>query len=153
MRHWGCSNGLGWIGRHWLQPQVASYADYTLDAANSETIAFISHSYRSERPRQWDSGNGQYGGGSANVGAEGSQLPLEGSVDDFNLNTRYIPIEDWGTDDYGCYEFTVSVTQNSPWSDGTAVTYTSFYDYEEQGGDQEMTPTILIHGTQRKHGL
>ena len=31
------------------------------------------------------------------------------------------------------------------WSDGTAVTYTSFYDYEEQGGDQEMTPTILIH--------
>ena len=89
---------------------------------------------------EWDSANGQYGGGSAIVGAEGSQLPLEGSVDDFDLNTRYVPIEDWGTDDYGCYEFTVIVTQSSPWSDGSEISYTSFYDYEEQGGDQENDP-------------
>ena len=134
--------GLDAIGSN--PPGGLPYADYTLDATLTHESGTVAISYPTVTVvnglAQWDSGNGQYGGGSANVGAEGSQLPLEGSVDDFNLNTRYIPIEDWGTDDDGCYEFTVSVTQNSPWSDGTAVTYTSFYDYEEQGGDQENDP-------------
>ena len=79
-----------------LQPPGGlPYADYTLDATLTHESDTVAISYPTVTVvnglAQWDSGNGQYGGGSANVGAEGSQLPLEGSVDDFNLNTRYIP--------------------------------------------------------------
>ena len=70
---------------------------------------------------EWDSNNGEYGGGSAFVGDEGSELPMPGSVDSFELNTKYIPIEDWAVSDYGCYHFTVETTQTSPWSDGSVV--------------------------------
>ena len=90
---------------------------------------------------QWDSNNGEYGGGSANVGAEGSQLPLEGSVDDFDLNTKFIPIEDWSVSDYGCYEFQVSVTQAPPWGDRTAHVASSYYEFAEHGDDGNGNPT------------
>ena len=145
-----CVVGVGltaWAGLDALgsnPPGGLPFADYSLVATLTHESGTVAISYPMvtvvNGVAQWESGNGQYGGGSANVGSEGSQLPLEGSVDDFDLNTRYIPIEDWGTDDYGCYEFTVSVTQTSPWSDGTEVSYTSYYDYEEQGGDEENDP-------------
>jgi len=134
--------GLDALGSN--PPGGMPFADYTLDATLTHESGAVAISYPTVTVvnglAEWDSANGQYGGGSAIVGAEGSQLPLEGSVDDFDLNTRYVPIEDWGTDDYGCYEFTVTVTQSSPWSDGSEISYTSFYDYEEQGGDQENDP-------------
>ncbi len=134
--------GLDAIGSN--PPGGLPYADYTLDATLTHEGGAVAISYPTVTVvnglAEWESQNGKYGGGSAYVGLEGSQLPLEGSVDDFDLNTRFVPIEDWGTNDYGCYEFTVSVTQTSPWSDGTVISYTSYYDYEEQGGDQENDP-------------
>jgi hypothetical protein len=145
-----CVVGVGltaWAGLDALgsnPPGGMPFADYTLEASLIHESGTVAISYPTVTVvnglAEWDSSNGQYGGGSAIVGAEGSQLPLEGSVDDFDLNTRFVPIEDWGTDDYGCYEFTVTVTQTSPWSDGSEISYTSFYDYEEQGGDQENDP-------------
>ena len=145
-----CVVGVGltaWAGLDALgsnPPGGMPFADYTLEATLTHESGTVAISYPTVTVinglAEWDSSNGQFGGGSAIVGAEGSQLPLEGSVDDFDLNTRYVPIEDWGTDDYGCYEFTVTVTQASPWSDGSEISYTSFYDYEEQGGDQENDP-------------
>ena len=89
----------------------------------------------------WDSNNGEYGGGSAFVGDDGSELPLPGSVDSFELNSKYIPIEDWGVSDYGCYHFTVEVTQSSPWSDDSVVSHTSYYEYTEEGGETNGNPT------------
>ncbi len=86
---------------------------------------------------EWDSNNGEYGGGSVFVGDDGSELPMPGSVDSFELNSKYIPIEDWAVRDFGCYHFTVEVTQTSPWSDGSTVSHTSYYEYTEEGGESE----------------
>ena len=86
---------------------------------------------------EWDSNNGEYGGGSAFVGDDGSELPMPGSVDSFELNTKYIPIEDWAVSDYGCYHFTVEVTQELPWHDGSTFSHTSYYEYTEEGGESE----------------
>ena len=90
---------------------------------------------------EWDSNNGEYGGGSVFVGDDGSELPMPGSVDSFELNSKYIPIEDWGVSDYGCYHFTVEVTQSSPWSDDSVVSHTSYYEYTEEGGETNGNPT------------
>ena len=94
---------------------------------------------------EWDSNNGEYGGGSVFVGDEGSELPMPGSVDSFELNTKYIPIEDWAVSDYGCYHFTVEVTQESPWYGGSTLSYTSYYEYTEEGdsgtGENPGDPT------------
>ena len=84
---------------------------------------------------EWDSNNGEYGGGSVFVGDDGSELPMPGSVDSFELNSKYIPIEDWTISDYGCYHFTVEVTQSSPWSDDSTVSHPSYYAYTEEGED------------------
>ena len=83
---------------------------------------------------EWDSNNGEYGGGSVFVGDDGSELPMPGSVDSFELNSKYIPVEDWDQG-YGCYHFTVEVTQSSPWSDGSTVSHTSHYEFTEEGED------------------
>jgi len=94
---------------------------------------------------EWDSNNGEYGGGSVFVGDEGSELPMPGSVDSFELNTKYVPIEDWAVSDYGCYHFTVEATQESPWYGGSILSYTSYYEYTEEGdsgtGDNPGDPT------------
>ena len=62
----------------------------------------------------WDSMNGEYGSGSAIVGDFGSEIVLDGSVEDIAINMQFIPREDWEESDFG-YEFTVSITQGPPW--------------------------------------
>ena len=119
-------------------PGGLPYADYTVQATlfYGSTVAI---SYPTVTVvngiAEWDSNNGEYGGGSVFVGDEGSELPMPGSVDSFELNSKYIPIEDWAVSDYGCYHFTVEVTQSSPWSDGSTVSYTSYYEFTEEGED------------------
>ena len=129
-------------------PGGLPHADYTVQA-----ILFYESTVAISYPTvtvvngiaEWDSNNGEYGGGSVFVGDEGSELPMPGSVDSFELNTRYIPIEDWAVSDYGCYHFTVEVTQESPWYGGSTLSHTSYYEYTEEGdsgtGENPGDPT------------
>ena len=125
-------------------PGGLPHADYTVSATlyydSTEAISFPTITVVNG-VAEWDSNNGEYGGGSAFVGDEGSELPMPGSVDSFELNTKYIPIEDWTVSDYGCYHFTVETTQTSPWSDGSVISYTSYYEYTEEGGESDGNPT------------
>ena len=125
-------------------PGGLPHADYTVSATlyydSTEAISFPTITVVNG-VAEWDSNNGEYGGGSAFVGDEGSELPMPGSVDSFELNTKYIPIEDWAVSDYGCYHFTVETTQTSPWSDGSVISYTSYYEYTEEGGETDGNPT------------
>ena len=125
-------------------PGGLPHADYTVSATlyydSTEAISFPTITVVNG-VAEWDSNNGEYGGGSAFVGDEGSELPMPGSVDSFELNTKYIPIEDWTVSDYGCYHFTVETTQTSPWSDDSVISYTSYYEYTEEGGETDGDPT------------
>ena len=125
-------------------PGGLPHADYTVSATlyydSTEAISFPTITVVNG-VAEWESNNGEYGGGSAFVGDEGSELPMPGSVDSFELNTKYIPIEDWTVSDYGCYHFTVETTQTSPWSDDSVISYTSYYEYTEEGGETDGDPT------------
>ena len=79
--------------------------------------------------------------GMGTVGDFGSLLTLDGSVEDFSLNMYYIPRDDWSENDYGCYEFQVSVTQSPPWGDRTAHVSTTYYELAEEGGDEGAVNT------------
>jgi len=135
-------SGLDALGDN--PPGALPYADYTVQAnMYFDSSVVISYPLVTvvNGVAQWDSGNGEYGGGSALVGEDGSELPLPGSVESFELNTKYVPIDDWAINDYGCYHFTVEVTQNSPWSDGSTLSQTSYYEYTEEGGETGGNPT------------
>jgi hypothetical protein len=81
----------------------------------------------------WDDSNGDYGSGSAIVGDFGSDLPLDGSLSAPEFDRMYLPFVDFQTSgDFGCYTFQVEVTQSQPWG-SSAVTSTSFYEYEQTG--------------------
>ena len=89
----------------------------------------------------WDSMNGEYGSGSAIVGDFGSEIVLDGSVEDIAINMQFIPREDWEESDFGCYEFTVSATQGPPWGDRTAHVSTTYYELAEFGGGDDGSDT------------
>ncbi|MCS5556080.1 MAG: hypothetical protein NZ778_06215 [Arenicellales bacterium] len=120
-------------------PGGLPHADYTVQGTMFFEGSTVAISYPTvtvvNGVAEWDSNNGEYGGGSVFVGDDGSELPMPGSVDSFELNSKYIPIEDWTISDYGCYHFTVEVTQSSPWSDDSTVSHTSYYEYTEEGED------------------
>ena len=80
----------------------------------------------------WDSMNGIYGSGSlANVGDYGSELPLDGSVEDVSIGMQYIPVDDMQINDYGCYIFEVMTSQQSPWQSADSLTSITYYEYTE----------------------
>ena len=122
-------------------PGGLPHADYTVQGTMFFEGSTVAISYPTvtvvNGVAEWDSNNGEYGGGSVFVGDDGSELPMPGSADSFELNSKYIPIEDWAVRDFGCYHFTVEVTQTSPWSDGSTVSHTSYYEYTEEGGESE----------------
>ena len=89
----------------------------------------------------WDSMNGEYGSGSSVVGDFGSEIVLDGSVEDIAINMQFIPREDWEESDFGCYEFTVSATQGPPWGDRTAHVSTTYYELAEFGGGDDGSDT------------
>jgi len=139
LRSW---SGLDALGDN--PPGALPYADYTLQAnMYFDSSVVISYPLVTvvNGVAEWDSGNGEYGGGSALVGEDGSELPLPGSIESFELNTKYVPIDDWAVNDYGCYHYTVEVTQTSPWSDGSTFSHTSYYEYTEEGGETGGNPT------------
>ena len=139
-------SGLDALGDN--PPGPMPYADYTVQAKmyyGSSVVISYPLVTVVNGVAEWDSGNGEFGGGSALVAEDGSELPLPGSVESFELNTKYVPIDDWAVSDYGCYHFTVETTQNSPWSDGSTITHTSYYEFTEEGdggtGDAPGEPT------------
>jgi len=139
-------SGLDALGDN--PPGPMPYADYTVQAKmyyGSSVVISYPLVTVVNGVAEWDSGNGEFGGGSALVAEDGSELPLPGSVESFELNTKYVPIDDWAVSDYGCYHFTVETTQNSPWSDGSTITHTSYYEFTEEGdggtGDDPGEPT------------
>ncbi len=89
----------------------------------------------------WDSMNGEYGSGSSVVGDFGSEIVLDGSVEDIAINMQFIPRDDWEESDFGCYEFTVSATQGPPWGDRTAHVSTTYYELAEFGGGDDGSDT------------
>lgn len=89
----------------------------------------------------WNSMNGVYGSGSAVVGDFGSEIVLDGSVEDIAINMQFIPRDDWEESDFGCYEFTVSATQVTPWSDGSVYESTTYYELAEFGGGDDTPDT------------
>jgi len=86
----------------------------------------------------WNDEDGKYGNGSGTIGASSSRMILDGSTEDPDLGVLYFPKEDWDEYGFGCYTFTISVTQNAPWS-GTSSTTTSVsgtYLWEDIEGEQ-----------------
>ncbi len=86
----------------------------------------------------WSSDGSMYGDGSGAVIDLTSKLILEGSAtytDSFANSMTYVPADEWSENDVGCYELSITVTQSSPWSDGSSVTYSSYYDYTEETED------------------
>jgi len=144
--HDNCVVGVGlkaWIGLETSvgnPPAPLSHADFELDAVLSKdgttAISYPSVSVVNGEAT-WDSMSGEYGSGSSTVGDFGSELVLDGSVEDIAINMYYIPRDDWQESDYGCYEFTVTVTQSPPWGDRTAHVSTTYYELSEESADDE----------------
>ncbi|MFQ3322042.1 MAG: hypothetical protein ACI9O1_001147 [Candidatus Thalassarchaeaceae archaeon] len=99
------------------------YPDVTVTGSPSEPFAEAS----------WDSNSGEFGSGSYVVGDYGSELPLEGSINhpDFG-EFKYIPKDQWGETDHGCYYFVVEVTQDNAWTNEQIISHTSYYNYAEE---------------------
>jgi hypothetical protein len=86
----------------------------------------------------WDDDDGKYGNGSGTIGESSSRMILDGSTEDPDLGVLYFPKEDWDENGFGCYTFTISVTQNSPWSGTSSATTTisGTYLWEDIEGEQ-----------------
>ena len=141
LRAWVGLDTMGNINR----PGAMPFADYTLKATLS-----IGGNSAIDYPEvsvvntvaSWDSISGEYGSGSATVGDFGSELTLDGSVDDVNLGMKYVPIEDMTENDYGCYTFLIEVNQVQPWdSDSSSIISTTYYEFSENGDDGAGNPT------------
>ena len=83
----------------------------------------------------WDDSNEKFGEGSiSSVGSYGSELPLDGSISAPEFERMYIPLGDFETSgDFGCYSFEIEVSQSGPWSDSSAVSSVSHYEYAQGG--------------------
>ena len=135
--------GLDAMGN--IRPGAMPFADYTLKATlNIGGNSAIDYPEISvvNTVASWDSMSGEYGSGSAIVGDFGSELTLDGSVDDVDLGMKYVPIEDMTENDYGCYTLLIEVTQDQPWSsDSSSVISTTYYEFSESGDDGDGNPT------------
>lgn len=116
------------------KPARMPFADFTVDAVlmegndiaiNYPTITVVN------TKATWDSNGGLYGTGSGFWGDYGSEFAMDGSVFDATFG-KYIPRDEFDSaGDYGCYSFTVTVSQegSDPLSD------TSYYDYSSSNSN------------------
>jgi len=73
----------------------------------------------------WDSNGGSFGDGTGWWGWQGSEFALDGSVLDATFG-HYVPKDEFDSaGDYGCYSFTITVSQGSE----TSLSDTSYYEY------------------------
>jgi hypothetical protein len=109
------------------KPARMPFADYTVEAVlmegNDVAIAYPTISV-SNTEASWDSKGGIFGTGSGTWGEYGSEFAMEGSVFDATFG-KYVPRDEFDSaGDYGCYSFTVTVTQGE-----SQISDTSYYDY------------------------
>ena len=109
------------------KPARMPFADYTIEAVlmegNDVAIAYPTISV-SNTEASWDSEGGIFGTGSGTWGEYGSEFAMEGSVFDATFG-KYVPRDEFDSaGDYGCYSFTVTVTQGE-----SQISDTSYYDY------------------------
>ena len=109
------------------KPARMPFADYTVEAVlmegNDVAISYPTISV-SNTEASWDSEGGVYGTGSGSWGEVGSQFAMEGSVFDATFG-KYVPRDEFDSaGDYGCYSFTVTVTQGE-----SQISDISYYDY------------------------
>ena len=109
------------------KPARMPFADYTVEAVLMEgddvAIAYPTISV-SNTEASWDSKGGIFGTGSGTWGEYGSEFAMEGSVFDATFG-KYVPRDEFDSaGDYGCYSFTVTVTQGE-----SQISDTSYYDY------------------------
>ena len=109
------------------KPARMPFADYTVEAVLMEgddvAIAYPTISV-SNTEASWDSKGGIFGTGSGTWGEYGSEFAIEGSVFDATFG-KYVPRDEFDSaGDYGCYSFTVTVTQGE-----SQISDTSYYDY------------------------
>ena len=109
------------------KPARMPFADYTVEAVlmegNDVAISYPTISV-SNTEASWDSEGGVYGTGSGTWGGVGSQFAMEGSVFDATFG-KYVPRDEFDSaGDYGCYSFTVTVTQGE-----SQISDISYYDY------------------------
>ena len=109
------------------KPARMPFADYTVEAVlmegNDVAIAYPTISV-SNTEASWDSKGGIFGTGSGTWGEYGSEFAMEGSVFDATFG-KYVPRDEFDSaGDYGCYSFTVTVTQGE-----SQISDTTYYDY------------------------
>ena len=105
------------------------FADFTVEAVlmegNDVAIDYPSITV-ANTVATWDSNGGSFGTGSGFWGDYGSEFAMGGSVFDANFG-KYVPKDEFDSaGDYGCYSFTITVSQNG----GTStLSDTSYYEY------------------------
>ena len=109
------------------KPARMPFADYTVEAVlmegNDVAISYPTISV-SNTEASWDSEGGTFGTGTGTWGEYGSEFAMEGSVFDATFG-KYVPRDEFeSAGDYGCYSFTVTVTQGE-----SQISDTSYYDY------------------------
>ena len=151
-----CIVGVGlrsWSGLESIdsssRPGGLSFSDYDIKATlyyENIDAASISIDYPPvsvvNGDASWDSMDGIYGSGSlVNVGDFGSELPLDGSIEDTTIGMNYIPVDEMEINDYGCYIFEVINSQDNPWKTTDSLTSLTYYEYAEGEVDagQEST--------------
>ena len=89
----------------------------------------------------WEDSNGEFGDGEFQVGDYGSELPLDGSESATEFDRMYIPLSDFhSSGDYGCYAFSVEVTQSDPWGAESSAVSETFYEFEKSGSTEAWAP-------------
>ncbi len=116
------------------KPVRMPFADYSVAAVlmegNDVAISYPSISVVNTQAT-WDSNSGEFGSGSGIWGDFGSIFALEGSVMDSSFG-YYIPRDEFDSaGDYGCYSFTVTVTQEEL----EPISHTSYYDYSSSSNN------------------
>jgi hypothetical protein len=90
----------------------------------------------------WNSMNGIYGSGTlTNVGDFGSELPLDGSIEDTTIGMKYIPVDEMEINDYGCYIFEVITSQGDTWQSMDSLTSITYYEFAEGEVDNGQDST------------
>lgn len=109
-------------------PARMPFADFTVEAVlmegNDVAIDYPTITV-TNTVATWDSNGGLFGSGSGYWGDYGSEFAMGGSVFDANFG-KYVPKDEFDSaGDYGCYSFSITVSQegSNPLSD------TSYYEY------------------------
>ena len=123
------------------KPARMPFADYTVEAVlmegNDVAISYPTISV-SNTEASWDSEGGVYGTGSGTWGEVGSQFAMEGSVFDATFG-KYVPRDEFDSaGDYGCYSFTVTVTQGE-----SQISDISYYDYSTSNSNDIWEPVSV----------